>query len=170
MIIYPPIFRVFTSLPPQSGYTGVLVFFISFINSPASRTIPFFPWDALILLIDSDFPSLLKRKRQARIQVLCFFPLFLSSASSELCYWLLELLNVQIISRSVPLIPAFFGVMFIASPILLKSINSSGGKLHFPWYNLLCYSPPSCLPFYFHVQTVLKFSWSVNSLFILLCH
>lgn len=143
MIIYPPLSSAFS--PPSPLRVDILVFLfffsVSLISSPASRTIPFFPWDALIILIDSDCPSILKRKRQARIQVLCVFP-FLSSASSELCYWLLELLNVQIICLSVPLIPAFSGVtLFIASPIPLKSIISSGGKLHFPWCNLLCYSP-----------------------------
>lgn len=140
ILLYLPRFH----LPPPSEWIywcSCFFFSVSLISSPASRTIPFFPWDALIILIDSDCPSILKRKRQARIQVLCVFP-FLSSASSELCYWLLELLNVQIICLSVPLIPAFSGVtLFIASPIPLKSIISSGGKLHFPWCNLLCYSP-----------------------------
>lgn len=66
----------------------VFVFFVSFMSSLVSRIIAFFPCDVLLVSIDSDRPSILKRNFQAKSQVLCvcvcvFFP-FLSSASSEL--------------------------------------------------------------------------------------
>lgn len=49
----------------------VFVFFVSFMSSLVSRIIAFFPCDVLLVLIDSDCPSILNRNFQAKIQVLC---------------------------------------------------------------------------------------------------
>lgn len=138
MSIYPPLSFAFS--PPSPLRVDILVslfFSVSFISSPASRTIPFSPWDALIIMIDSDYPSILKGKQGFKCCVffLSCLLLHLKLLLTAGAIWTYKLF------LSVPLIPAFFGVMFTASPISLKSINSSGGKLNFPWYNLLCYSP-----------------------------
>lgn len=125
----------------------VFVFFVSFMSSLVSRIIASFPCDVLLVSIDSDRPSILKRNFQAKSQVLC------GCVYASVCFFLSCLLlhlNLVVdcwsywkyrISLSVPLISAFFGFILIASPIPLKSINSSGGRIHLPWYNLLCYSP-----------------------------
>lgn len=133
MIICSPLSSAFS--PPSPLRVDILVFhkLTCFSHHPIlSLRCPYYS-DRLGL------SSILKCKRQARIQVLCVF--FLSCL---LFIWTL-LLTAGAIERTdflfLPLIPAFFGVVFIASPIPLKSINSSDGKLHFPWYNLLCYSP-----------------------------
>lgn len=125
---------------PSSFRVDILVylFFVSLISSPASCTIPFFLCEVPTLMIDSDCPSILKSNMQARMQVLflwvCAIP-FLSSASSQFAYWLKELLEVQI-----SLCTAHLWIFFYHfSHPLLKVINSSGDKLNFPWYNLLCY-------------------------------
>lgn len=125
---------------PPSHRVDILVFlffFVSYISSPASRTIPSFPCDALIIPIDSDSPSVLKRKRQARIQVcLCVF------SFPVICFiwtWLLTAGKYRLSLCPTHICILWFYVNRL-SHALLKSINSSGGKLNFPWYNLLCYS------------------------------
>lgn len=56
--------------PLQSGYPvcGVCLFFVSFINTPASCTITFLPCDTL-LLTNSDCPFILESKKQASLQM-----------------------------------------------------------------------------------------------------
>lgn len=139
---------------PSSFRVDILVclFFVSLISSPASCTIPFFLCEVPTLMIDSDCPSILKSNMQARMQVLflcvCAIP-FLSFASSQFAYWLKELLEVQI-----SLCTAHLWIFFYRfSHPLLKVINSSGDKLNFPWYNLLCY--PSELSTIFMYQQCL---------------
>lgn len=119
------IFRVFTSLP-LSEWIYWCYFKFLLVSCPhlLHHLIPSL-WSPSFILINYSSPSILKCKRQAEIQVLWFFFLFffpfLSSALSELG-WLLKPLKIQDIS--VLLIFAFFGFIFIASSIPLKSKQS----------------------------------------------
>lgn len=75
LIICPLIFCVFTPHPLRVDILyvvfGVCLFFVSFINTPASCTITFLPCDTL-LLTDSDCPSILESKKQASFQMCVF--------------------------------------------------------------------------------------------------
>lgn len=158
---YLILFYVFT--PPPSEWLYWCLFSIRFVNAhlllAPSLSFPFFVMSPLYYY-SSDCTSILTCKTQARIQVLCMFFFFFYSvyfASSELGHWLLELLTAQ--DLPVYLISSFFGFYIYC---FSHPLNLSGGKLNFPGYNLLLFL--SCLSFYFHVQTLLKFSESVYSL------
>lgn len=166
MSIYPPLSFAFS--PPSPLRVDILVslfFSVSFISSPASRTIPFSPWDALIIMIDSDYPSILKGKQGFKCCVffLSCLLLHLKLLLTAGAIWTYKLF------LSVPLIPAFFGVMFTASPISLKASTPVVANLIF--HGIICsVTLPQLSTILLPCTICAQFSWSVNSLFILLCH